>query len=89
MPEKIKKNLPFSLISQAGVALGLAAFAFTRLYGLSDTASDIAIQLIDIIAVSVLLAEIVGPLLLKRALIGAGEIKDHISEPIIENHSKP
>ncbi len=88
MPKKVTRYLPISLISQAGVALGLAAFAYTRLFGLSPEASDIAIQLIDIIAVSVLIAEIIGPLLLKRALKGAKEIRDQIPEPAIENHTR-
>ncbi len=88
MPKKVTQNLPLSLISQAGVALGLAAYAFTRLNELNiPEASDMAIILIDVIAVSVLLAEIVGPLLLKRALIRAKEIKDPIPGPLIENQT--
>ncbi|MHA1975791.1 MAG: cation:proton antiporter [Candidatus Hodarchaeales archaeon] len=90
MPQKVTRNLPFSLISQAGVALGLAAYAYTRLFELNiQAASDIAIILIDVIAVSVLIAEIIGPLLLKKALIRANEIHEHLSEPEIENHTDP
>ena len=86
MPQKVTKNLPFSLLSQAGVALGLAAYAYTRLNELNvQAASDVAILLIDVIAVSVLIAEIVGPLLLKRALISAKEIHDPLPGPIIKN----
>lgn len=76
MPDKVTRYLPFSLLTQAGVALGLAAFAYSRLFELNiQAATDIAILILDIIAVSVLLAEILGPLLLKRALVKAGEIK--------------
>ncbi|MHA1995753.1 MAG: cation:proton antiporter [Candidatus Hodarchaeales archaeon] len=89
MPQKVTRYLPFSLLSQAGVALGLAAYAYTRLFELNvPAASDIAIALIDVIAVSVLIAEIIGPLLLKKALIRAKEIKDPIQEPVIENHTE-
>ncbi len=88
MPQKVTRYLPFSLISQAGVALGLAAFAYTRLLELNvQAASDIAIVLIDIVAVSVLITEIVGPLLLKNALIRAEEIKEPVPVPLIENHT--
>ncbi len=73
-PSKVTNNLPFALLTQAGVALGLAAYAFTRLRAVG--ADNMAFLLLDIIAVSVLIAEIVGPLLLKKALFRAGEIKD-------------
>jgi Kef-type K+ transport system membrane component KefB len=77
MPDKVTRYLPFSLLTQAGVALGLAAFAYSRLLELNiQAATDIAILILDITAVSVLLAEIFGPLILKKALVKAGEIKE-------------
>jgi len=78
-PLKVTRNLPFALLTQAGVALGLAAYAYTRL--LVVGAKDIAFLLLDIIAVSVLLAEVIGPLLLKKALIRAGEIRGTKPQP--------
>lgn len=76
MPSKVTRYLPFTLLTQAGVALGLAAFAYSRLFELNiQAAEEIAILILDIIAVSVLIAEVVGPLVLKRALVNAGEIK--------------
>lgn len=68
--------LPLSLLTQAGVALGLVAFAYSRLIALNvQEATDAAVLLLDIVAVSVLIAEIIGPLLLKIALTRSGEIK--------------
>ena len=75
MPETVMKNIPFSLLTQAGVAIGLAALAYSYLLNLNvPAATNTAIILLDVITVSVLLAEIVGPLLLKFALRKAGEI---------------
>jgi len=76
MPKKVYNNLPLSLLTQAGVALGLVAFAYSRLIALNvQEATDVAVLLLDIVAVSVLIAEIIGPLLLKIALTRSGEIK--------------
>ncbi|MFX0122978.1 MAG: hypothetical protein ACFFAE_05015 [Candidatus Hodarchaeota archaeon] len=59
MPDKVTRYLPLSLLTQAGVALGLAAFAYSRLLELNiPAATDITILILDVIAVSVLLAEI-------------------------------
>lgn len=72
MPTKVTNNIPLALLTQAGVALGLAALAYSRLDAIGML--GIAILILDIVAVSVLIAEIVGPLLLKQALARAGEI---------------
>jgi len=72
MPTKVSNNIPLALLSQAGVALGLAALAYTRLDAIGSL--EIAILILDVVAVSVLIAEIVGPLLLKHALVRSGEI---------------
>ena len=66
-------NIPISLFSQAGVALGLAAYAYSRLLAY-EGAELTAIRLLEIVTVSVLIAEVVGPILLKFALTRAGEV---------------
>ncbi|MFW9995396.1 MAG: cation:proton antiporter [Candidatus Odinarchaeota archaeon] len=75
MPDNVTNYIPFTLLTQAGVAVGLAAYAVTRLsvIGTQEAlqASDI---LLNVIAASVLLAEIIGPLLLKWAITRAGEV---------------
>ncbi|MHA1966399.1 MAG: cation:proton antiporter [Candidatus Hodarchaeales archaeon] len=76
MPKKVYNNLPFALFTQAGVALGLAAFAYARLIAINiPEATDAAVLVLDVIAVSVLIAEIIGPLLLKFALMRSGEVQ--------------
>jgi Kef-type K+ transport system membrane component KefB len=74
MESNVKNNIPFALITQAGVAIGLAAFAVTRLSALGTVdAIEIAAILLDLVAVNVLIAEIIGPILLKKAIFKAGE----------------
>ena len=72
MPTKVTNNIPLALLSQAGVALGMAALAYTRF--LAIDMEKTAILILDIVAVSVLIAEVLGPLLLKQALRRSGEI---------------
>jgi Kef-type K+ transport system membrane component KefB len=76
MPKAVAENIPFSILTQAGVALGLAALAYSRLYGLTPEASTIAILLLDIVTISVLIAEIIGPFMLKFGLNRAKEINN-------------
>ena len=63
--EKIKKYLGITLLPQAGVALGMAITA----QSLSDGA-----VVRSVVLFSVLVYELVGPALTKRALLAAGEI---------------
>ena len=64
--DQITKNLGITLLPQAGVALGMALTA----QNLSDGA-----VVRNVVLFSVLIYELVGPALTKRALIAAGEIK--------------
>jgi len=76
MPEQVRQNIPFALLTQAGVAVGLAAITFTRLNELGTTpALTTAILLLDIVVMSVIISEIIGPLLVKRALVRSGEVR--------------
>ncbi len=63
--DKITKNLGITLLPQAGVALGMALTA----QSLTDGA-----MVRNVVLFSVLIYELVGPALTKRALIAAGEI---------------
>ncbi len=64
--EKITKHLGITLLPQAGVALGMAMTATN----LSD-----GNMIRNVVLLSVLVYELVGPTLTKRSLIAAGEIK--------------
>lgn len=70
---EVKYNLPISLLTQAGIAIGLAGLAFQRLTALG--ASNDALFVLNIVGVSVILSEIFGPFLLKQGLIRSGEGK--------------
>ena len=63
---KITKNLGITLLPQAGVALGMAITA----QNLSD-----GVMVRNVILFSVLVYELIGPALTKRALFRAGEIR--------------
>lgn len=63
---KIKKHLGITLLPQAGVALGMALTA----QNLTD-----GTMVRNVVLFSVLIYELVGPTLTKRALIAAGEIQ--------------
>lgn len=65
--EKITKNLGITLLPQAGVALGMSLTA--------SSLGDGAI-IRNVVLFSVLVYELVGPALTKRALTAAGEIKE-------------
>ena len=87
MPAEVTNNIPFTLLTQAGVAVGLAAFAYSRLLELRiEQATLTAIILLDIVAVSVIIAEIIGPLLLKYGLRRAGELGLPINNSQLGQH---
>lgn len=65
--EKIVKHLGITLLPQAGVALGMSVSAM-------QLGSEVGGLVRNIILFSVLVYELVGPLLTKRALTKAGEI---------------
>ena len=64
--ESIKKHLGITLLPQAGVALGMALTA-------QQLADGTVVR--SVVLFSVLVYELVGPALTKRALIAAGEIR--------------
>lgn len=64
--EKIQKYLGVTLLPQAGVALGMAITA-------QDLADGAVVR--SVVLFSVLVYELVGPALTKRALLAAGEIQ--------------
>lgn len=69
--DKVAKNLPLCLLTQAGVAIGLAGLAFDQLLE-NGHVSD-AYLVLNVIGVSVILAEIIGPYFVKKAIFRAGE----------------
>ena len=74
--DKVKKYLGFTLIPQAGVAIGLATTA-SRLFGSKPETQEAGALIIAIILTSTLVYELIGPLVSKAALTKAGDIKDN------------
>ena len=68
----IQKYLGFALLSQAGVAIGLAIYASNELSTLSG-GEELGALVIAIITLSTIFFEIIGPIGVKYALIRAGE----------------
>ena len=69
----VQKYLGFTLIPQAGVAIGLASTA-SNLFSLNPETAQIGALVIAIVLTSTLIYELIGPLVSKWALIKAGEI---------------
>lgn len=70
---QVKKYLGFTLIPQAGVAIGLATNA-SALFGANPETASTGALIIAIILTSTLIYELIGPLVSKWALNKAGEI---------------
>ena len=69
----VRKYLGITLVPQAGVALGMVVTA----QGLGETLGG---MIRNIVLFSVLIYELVGPLLTKQALMAAGEVENKRSE---------
>ncbi len=73
----VKKYLGFGLISQIGVAVGLAMIIYQdfnpQIYG--AMAGDLATLVINVLLATTIITEIVGPVLTRHALIKSGEAK--------------
>ncbi len=72
-PPTIEKYLGFALLSQAGVAIGLAILANNELSAYSDMAY-LGALIITIITLTTIIFEIIGPIGVRYALKKAGEI---------------
>ena len=71
---QVKKYLGFTLVPQAGVAIGLATTA-NYLFTANESTKEAGALVIAIILTTTLVYELIGPLVSKFALTKAGEIK--------------
>lgn len=69
MPDTVQKYLGYTLIPQAGVAIGLSLIAQKTLPGVHGT------QIRTVILSATVIYEFIGPLITKKALMAAGEIQ--------------
>jgi Kef-type K+ transport system membrane component KefB len=71
----IRKYLGLGILSQAGVAIGLAILATREFGSLSAAGRDLALVVINTIAATTIIFEIIGPIATKFAISKAGEIE--------------
>jgi len=71
LPKKVRNNLPLCLVTQAGVAIGLAGLVYNELSAIGMTSE--ATLVINVTGIAVILAELIGPLLVKKAVFRSGE----------------
>lgn len=81
--KNVKKYLGFTLIPQAGVAIGLAQSAQAELSKIDGSTTGAII--LAVILTSTIIYELVGPAITKQVLIRAGEINILESRPVITN----
>ena len=73
----IRNNLGLGILSQAGVAIGLALYVQRTFSAYGDTGVWIGTTIITTVTATSVIFEIVGPILTKIALRRAGEIPKH------------
>jgi len=73
-PKAVKRYLGFALFSQAGIALGLALDTYQHFHGQGLKAAELGSTVINVIAATTFLVQIIGPPCVKYAIMKAGEI---------------
>jgi Kef-type K+ transport system membrane component KefB len=73
-PSVIRKYLGLGILSQAGVAIGLAILVTREFSSLGQAGYDLAILVINTIAATTIIFEIIGPIATKFAISKAGEM---------------
>ncbi|MFQ5615820.1 MAG: cation:proton antiporter, partial [Anaerolineales bacterium] len=70
----VRDNLGFGLLSQAGVAIGLAIASANRFSPLGEEGKALGSLIINVITATTFLVQIIGPIFVKFAIGRAGEI---------------
>lgn len=82
-PPTVRNNLGLALLSQAGVAIGLALAANTRFSDLGPDGEDLAELVVNVVTATTFVVQLIGPVLVKVAVMRAGEC-GVCPEPILE-----
>jgi Kef-type K+ transport system membrane component KefB len=72
-PPAVRNNLGLALLSQAGVAIGLALASSTRFDDLGPKGEDLGDLVVNVVTATTFVVQLVGPILVKTALVRAGE----------------
>ncbi len=75
-PPQVRDNLGLGLLSQAGVAIGLALASCDRFVPLGSEGEALGALIINVITATTFLVQIIGPIGVKFAIRRAGEICD-------------
>lgn len=70
----LRKYLGFGILSQAGVAIGLSIMATRDFSSLGEVGSNLSLLVVNTIAATTIVFEIIGPIATKYAIRKAGEI---------------
>ncbi len=73
-PEVVRKYLGLGLLSQAGVAIGLAIETSNTFSGLGPAGAELALLTVNVIAGTTFIYQMIGPSLTKVAITRAGEV---------------
>lgn len=77
-PIKVQRYLGLALFSQAGVAIGLSIDIYEKFQSYGPEGSKLGHQVMNIIAATTLVVQLIGPPLVKLALQKAGEIHGEV-----------
>jgi NADH:ubiquinone oxidoreductase subunit F (NADH-binding) len=80
----VRNYLGFGLLSQAGVAIGLALATAHRFDSYGQAGSQLGTTVINVITATTFVVQIVGPIALKFAINQAGELGKAV--PVEERH---
>ncbi len=86
--EVIRKYLGLGILSQAGVAIGLAVLAASRFESVGQAGRQLAITVVNIVAASTIFFEVIGPICTRYAITKAGEAGANITEEDLINTYK-
>ena len=70
----VRNNLGFGLLSQAGVAIGLALASAARFSQYGEEGQALGILIINVITATTFVVQIIGPIAVKFAITRAGEV---------------
>lgn len=72
--KNVRDYLGLALLSQAGVAIGLALNASHRFEDLGPEGADLAVLVLNVVTATTFVVQLIGPVLVKYAIGKAGEI---------------
>ncbi len=86
----VRDNLGLALLSQAGVAIGLALGSYDRFCACGALGEELAALVLNVITATTLVVQLIGPIGVKLAILRAGEIGGAAVSPAhLERHASP